>query len=785
MLKNPRSTQLDVSTLALSANALVVLEDRYLARDEDGNVDETPADLFHRVAHAVARVRTKWGASREEVRQVEDDYYAMMTAGRFLPNSPTLRSAGRKSGMLSACFVLPLEDSIEDIMKTATDTAMVHKAGGGTGVDLSRLRPRGSKVSASGGTTEGPISFLRMLSGITSAIQQGGFRRGANMAVMRIDHPDILAFVDLKSDLTQFTNYNLSVAVTDDFVNTLLDTPDAPHIVVDPHLRRNGVLRKDIGQAVYTQCAHIGSYTVAELWERIATRAWETGEPGLVFIDEVNRHNATAHVGLMRATNPCGEQPLLDNEACNLGSINLATFYSPETGEIDMQALGQTVHLAVGFLDDVIDANNYPTEDIRSVCEANRRIGLGVMGFADLLFQCGIPYDSQEALEITEKLASFIRKTAWDASTTLAQVRGTFPNWGGSAWDTKYNRQMRNAAVTTIAPTGTISIIAGCSGGIEPAFSLAFIRRVLEGRTLRELNPVFLAVLSKHINTQAVIDRVWNHAFNHGTVQDCEDVPEELKKVFRTAKDVSPEWHVRMQAAWQKHTDSAVSKTINLPSEAAVQDVKRAYLLAYKFACKGITVYRDGSRRNQPMALTHVSEDVPRDGVRVDHPMSIPVSVKERALFSNIRGEVTVAPQFHIERQVFTQLVSAGDLASADSEAVSRLISMLLGLGVELRLIAEELQGIRSSLLTSPVEKAAIGFSDALARAVGKYLRTNDSHDIRGLLLSESKLDEIRGTGQRNDHVKGGLQLICPDCEGELILEAACVKCCTCGFSHC
>lgn len=568
-------------------NAMSVLESRYLRRDDSGRIVESPEELFARVARTIAQARRAWGASSGAVLRAAENYEEVMVSGRFLPNSPTLMNAGRRSGMLSACVVLPLEDSLDGIMATARDIALVQRAGAGTGLDVSRLRPRGSRIST-GGVTGGPVSFLRMLSAITTAIQPGAYGRGANMAVMRIDHPDVLEFIDLKSDAREVTNYNLSVAVTDEFVERLDADPGAAHTVVDPH----------------TGVPGLATCSVGELWQRIASRAWQHGDPGLVFIDEVNRHNTTPAGGAIRATNPCGEQPLPDNEACNLGSLNLASFCLPGQAHVDFDALARTVRVAVAFLDDVIDVNHYPTEAIRATCLRNRRIGLGVMGFADLLFRLRIPYDSPAALGLAGRLASFVRREAWDASAELARERGPFPGWRDSTWCYRDGRPMRNAAVTTVAPTGTLSILAGCTGGIEPAFSLAFERRVLGSQRLEELNPVFFAALGERGLDAARIERVRVHAHAHGSVQGCNDVPSDLRAVFRTAMDMRVESHVRMQAAWQAHTDAGVSKTVNLPSAATVDEVAGAFRLAHGLRCKGITVYRDGSRMNQPMSLT-------------------------------------------------------------------------------------------------------------------------------------------------------------------------------------
>ena len=586
----------------LSSNALTILQERYLMRDDDGRVVETPAELFRRVASAIAAAERTWGASVDEYSQIEKEFYRLMASGAFLPNSPTLMNAGRHLGMLSACFVLPLEDSIEDIMLTARQIALVQRAGGGTGIDLSRLRPAGSIVRSSGGTTDGPLSFLKMLSGVTAAIQQGAFRRGANMGVMRVDHPDILAFIDAKSKSTldRLSNYNLSVAITDAFLDSLKRRPDEAHLVVNPHTGQSGVLSKQIDVA---ECAHATAnnsdgchYTVREVWTRIVRQAWESGDPGLIFIDEVNRHNQTPEVGPVRATNPCGEQPLLPYEACTLGSVNLAAFCGSSPAEsaverIDWAGIRQAVKLAARFLDNVVEVNRYPTPEINEATRATRKIGLGVMGFADLLFRLEIAYDSNEALSLAERLGAFIRQTGWDASERLAAVRGTFPAWKDSVWDTQHEgRPMRNAHVVTIAPTGTISIIAGCSSGIEPLFSLAFTRQVLGNKRLVEVNPVFSATLREQITDESEIQQIIEYAAAHGSVQALASLSDRLKTVFRTARDVSPEWHVRMQAAWQRHTDAAVSKTINLPPDASVSDVHAAFLLAHELKCKGITV---------------------------------------------------------------------------------------------------------------------------------------------------------------------------------------------------
>ena len=785
---------------------MTVLEHRYLMRDDDGQVAETPAELLRRVAKAVAAAEAAWGANAAQCQRLEHEFYRLMATRRFLPNSPTLMNAGRRLGMLSACFVLPLEDSIQDIMHTATQIALVQRAGGGTGIDLSALRPKGSIVRSSGGTTDGPLSFLKMLAGVTDAIQQGAFRRGANMGIMRVDHPDIVAFIDLKSNLGQVTNFNLSVAMTDGFMETLKVAPHTIHALVNPHTGNSGVLTKATGLADYTgqppthaECY----YTVGELWERIVQRAWQSGDPGLIFIDEVNRHNPTPHLGPIRATNPCGEQPLLPYEACNLGSINLAALAKPPSSvgfddRVDWPALRETTELAVRFLDNVVEVNKYPTPEIQEATHATRKIGLGVMGFADLLFELGIPYDSEEALAIAERIGGFIRDTAWAACNRLAEERGAFPTWKGSVWDTQHEgRLMRNAQVTTIAPTGTISIIAGCSSGIEPVFSLAFIRQVLDGKTLLEVNPIFQAALREQLGDEERIRAIVQHAATHGSIQDLDEVPAPLKTVFRTSRDISPVWHVRMQAAWQEHTDAAVSKTVNLPAEASAEDVENAYLLAYELKCKGITVYRDGARPHQPMTL---SGGAPGNGhlwaaATPARPMKLPevipsIRLRQATPFGNMHLHISVDPEAGIEREVFAQLGKGGDLANSDLEAICRLISLLLRLNGDIRTVVDQLEGIGSSLSVPSKDGRIKSLGDGLAQALRKYVAAKDREGLEALLAGRVKtLDPperamVRPAGSHQETL---FKIKCPDCDsaGTLAFEEGCLKCHACGYSMC
>ena len=787
----------------LTKNALTVLEDRYLMRDETGQTDETPAELFRRVAKTIAAVEEKWGAPGAEITQLEQAFYGLMANRRFLPNSPTLMNAGRRLGMLSACFVLPLEDSIPDIMETARQIALVQRAGGGTGIDLSALRPKGSIVQSSGGTTDGPLSFLKMLSGVTEAIQQGAFRRGANMGIMRIDHPDIRAFIDLKSDLAQVTNYNLSVAVTDDFMTAVQSSPNSAHVVMNPHTDEKGWLDRATGFADYRAVPDGPSdryLTVGELWNLIVGRAWQSGDPGLVFIDEVNRHNPTPHLGEIRATNPCGEQPLLPYEACNLGSINLAAFFKHDADNaagdpIDWNDLRETVELAVRFLDNVVEANKYPTQEIHDATHLTRKIGLGVMGFADLLFLLGIPYDSEDALELAGRIGQFIRDTSWTASQQLAEIRGAFPMWEGSLWDSQHDGMaIRNAQVTTIAPTGTISIIAGCASGIEPVFSLAFQRQVLGGRSLLEVNPVFAEALREKFHDDEQVSEILDYAAADGSIQGHRDIPEPLKTVFRTARDVTPEWHVRMQAAWQQHTDAAVSKTVNLPATASTDDVERAFVLAHELKCKGITVYRDGARPLQPMALAATSP-APTPGASPVVPMKLPeiipsVRLRQPTPFGNMHLHISVEPQTGQEREVFAQLGKGGDLANSDLEAICRLVSLLLRSGGDLRMVIDQLEDIGSSLSVPAQGGRVRSLGDGLARALQKYLEAKDRHGLDSLLSGQ--VTSLESTNETDKRAASGAQeslfkIKCPDCDaaGTLAFQEGCLKCHACGYSVC
>ncbi len=555
--------------LKLSVNAVRVLERRYLLKDEHGSVIETPAQLFRRVAKAIALDP-----------ESEEEFLNILINLEFLPNTPTLMNAGTDLGQLSACFVIPVGDSLVSIFDAVKSMAIIQQSGGGTGFSFSRLRPRGDIVRSTKGVASGPVTFMRVFDTTTDVIKQGGKRRGANMGILRADHPDIIEFITSKTKEGFLTNFNISVAVDDKFMKAV--KKDEEYELINP--RNKEVVKK---------------VRARDMWNLIITMAWRTGDPGVVFIDEINRHNPTPQAGEMESTNPCGEQPLLAYESCNLGSINLAKMV--KDSEIDWEKLERTINVAVKFLDNVIDVNKYPLREIEEITNANRKIGLGVMGFADMLVQLGIPYDSEEALKKGGEIMSFIQKKSHAASERLAIERGAFPNFRGSI----YKTPIRNSTVTTVAPTGTISIIAGCSSGIEPLFAVSFVRNVMEGTKLLEVNPYFEAVAKERgFYSEELMMRI----AKQGTLAGIEEVPEDVKRVFVTAFDIAPEWHVRMQAAFQKYTDNAVSKTINFPHDVDIKEVEKAYMLAYELKCKGITVYRYGSKVEQVLYLGDITD---------------------------------------------------------------------------------------------------------------------------------------------------------------------------------
>jgi len=801
------------NNLGFSENAQTVLKARYLKKNESGNVTETPMDLFKRVSGMVADVELQYGATQEQRDSWESRYFDLTVSGRFMPNSPTLMNAGREMGMLSACFVLPVHDSVSDIFDAIKNTALIQKAGGGTGFAFDELRPTGDYIKSSGGTTSGPISFWRAFSEATNAIQQGAFRRGANMGMMYIHHPDILKFLNAKQDLSQFTNYNISVKITDEWIKEFLEDPQSPHIVHNPRTGQDYILARDLkiweydlrslipvrrgqdgelrvmnsdGKDDADEIVTRGSstkvpvYSKKDIWELIVNNAHRTGEPGVVFIDEINRHNPTPHIGRIEATNPCGEQPLLPYEACNLGSINLGAFITnPCTpqADVDWDALRETVCESVRFLDNIIDANRYPLEEIDRMCKANRKIGLGIMGFADALFKLGIRYSSEAGLEWGECFMKFINDESHNYSEKLASERGCFPNWAGSIWDTQHHRPMRNSACTTVAPTGTISIIAGCSGGVEPMFSLVFYRNVLKGQTNKqdpmiEINPIFEQVArEREFFSEGMMERI----AKDGTLADLDGIPDDVKEVFVCAHDVDPDWHVRMQAAFQQHCDSSVSKTINFPHDATVEDVDKIYRTAYKLHCKGITVYRDGCREEQPMALQNSDKNDSSQKAKknslfdgsddIIEPQDIPeivsgLRIRQLTPFGNMHVKITVDPKTGRELEVFAQLGKGGDLANSDLEAICRLTSLWLRAGGSFQHVIRQLKDIGSSLQVPTKDGKIMSLGDGLARALLKYSRAKQRFGLRDLLLGDYNLSDLdqsvtTGPGKRDGNGNG------------------------------
>ncbi|MBN1489701.1 MAG: vitamin B12-dependent ribonucleotide reductase [Phycisphaerae bacterium] len=768
-------------------NALRVLRARYLRKDETGRPTEAAVDLFRRVARTVAAAEKDYGISDEQCREIEERFYHLMVSGDFLPNSPTLMNAGREMGMLSACFVLPVGDSIDEIFDSVKHTALIQKAGGGTGFAFDGLRPTGDYIRSSGGTTSGPISFWRVFSEATNAIQQGAFRRGANMGMMYIHHPDILKFLYAKQDLTQFTNYNISVKVTDEWMDAFLADPDSPHVLRNP---RNGAefyapkaldierydihslipVTGDLGPLTCTDGAvevevdgsPVAVYSRADVWKIIVEHAWQTGEPGVVFIDRLNEFNPTPHVGRIEATNPCGEQPLLPYEACNLGSINLGRFVTnpcTDEADVDWDRLRETIDTSVRFLDDIIDVNEYPLPEIEQMCRANRKIGLGIMGFADALFKLGVRYSSDEGVACGERLMQFVNDTAHDCSECLAVERGCFPNWKGSIWDTEFHRPMRNAATTTVAPTGTISIIADCSAGIEPLFSLAFYRNVLKGQDggngpMIQTNAIFEQVAkAKGFYSEGLMEKI----ATEGTLAVIDDVPDDVKHVFVCAHDVTPEWHMRMQAGYQKHCDASISKTINFSHDAEKGDVDHIYRMAYDLRCKGVTVYRDGCRSEQPMALSsseskHQAQWAGQSAADAEpvmlEPRDLPeivsgLRIRQMTPFGNMHVKITVDPVSERELEVFAQLGKGGDVATSDLEAICRMISLWLRSGGGLNHVIQQLKDIGSSLQVATKDGRIMSLGDGLARALMRYQRAKEMFGLHDLLLGQADLSQM------------------------------------------
>ncbi len=755
----------------LSENALKVLEKRYLTKDPEGRVIETVDGLFRRVARAIAAPEPGFPTSTWQAEDLEEAFYRIMTDLDFLPNSPTLMNAGKPLGQLAACFVLPVPDSLDGIFEAIKQAALIHKSGGGTGFSFSRLRPANDLVASTSGVSSGPVSFMKVFNTATETIKQGGTRRGANMGMLRIDHPDILEFITAKEDDQSLTNFNLSVAITDEFMETL--ERDGEYDLVNP---RSGKVVKTL--------------KASKVFNMIVERAWRNGEPGVVFIDRLNRDQPTPHVGAIESTNPCGEQPLLPFESCNLGSLNLARFVTTAPGEapkVDYDRLKQVVHLAVRFLDNVIEVNRYPIPEIEQMTKANRKIGLGVMGWADLLIALRLPYNSEAALTLAEDLMRFIRREAWEASGQLARERGQFPNFPGSTLQKRGMAPLRNATVTTIAPTGTISLIAGCSSGIEPLFAVAFAKNVLEKERLFEVNPQFVAIAQeKGFYSKELLGKV----ADQGHLKGIPEIPDWVRKVFVTSHEISPEWHVRMQAAFQKNTDNAVSKTVNFPHEATIKDVEVVFRLAHTLGCKGITVYRDGSRQAQ--VLTTGSAKGPQG---TTPPRIVPRPRPNRTTGATERTPigcgnlyVTVNSDDQGICEVFTSLGRAGGCPS-QSEATARLASMALRAGIDVQEIIDQLKGIRclSTLKKSgPNGRKVLSCPDAIGRAIEQFYQQQVTvPNVVNKPQAAAPAATDPGAAGEASPAPDAPGIPCPECGGRLNHDGGCVMCPNCGFSRC
>ncbi|MBM3898655.1 MAG: vitamin B12-dependent ribonucleotide reductase [Gemmatimonadetes bacterium] len=813
----------------LSQNARTVLDKRYLVKDKSGKSVETPEDMFWRVATTVAEPERRYGATEKQVEKVARHFYELMTQRRFEPNSPTLMNAGRPLGQLSACFVLPVDDALSNghsgIYDTLRSMALIHQSGGGTGFSFSRIRAKGSMVRSTTGVASGPVSFMQLYDASTDAVKQGGTRRGANMGILRIDHPDVMEFITCKEDLTKITNFNISVAITSKFMEAL--KAGASYDIIDP-----------ISKAV------VGQLDARQVWDKMIEGAWRTGEPGVFFIDEANRYNPVPHLGAYEATNPCGEQPLLAYDVCNLGSINVG--YYVVDGEMDWKSFAKDIHLSTRMLDNIIDANKYPLPEIDALAKRIRRIGLGVMGFADALIRLGIQYDSPEGVEFGRKVMEFVDVEGKKESARLAEERGAFPEWERSIWGPdatcardeagqriRPEMKLRNCNVTTVAPTGTISIIAGCSSGLEPLFAVAFMRNQA-GVMMPDVNEDFVAIAKQEgWYSDALMERI----AKTGSVQQSE-VPAKWQRVFATANNITPEWHIRMQAAFQDHCDSAISKTTNFAHTATREDVRAIYELAYEMKCKGVTVYRDGSRDGQVLSTGATADAAAkRDGAKEDAAAKRELAELKgqlaevtsdndrlkKLLFdaeaenlqrrqkrsrpdilrsTAIRKETPLGMMFvHITEddkgqpfEVFINLGKAGGSAMADAEAVGRLISLALRSGISIQQVHRQLRGISSDRAVGLGPSKVLSMPDAIGLALEDWMRSKQGVQQELLAGAAPQVTSapapvvtVGGAQMQFDAVNGGDAFIgtCPDCGSQLEFAEGCVKCHVCGFSEC
>ncbi len=757
----------------LSVNSKIVLEKRYLAKDDRGKITETPADLFKRVAKFIASADLKYGKSNQEANNTANEFYEMMAGFRFLPNSPTLMNAGRELGQLSACFVLPVEDSMSEIFDSLKQMALIHKSGGGTGFSFSKLRPKNDFVSSTAGISSGPISFMNIFNAATETVKQGGTRRGANMAILNIDHPDIIDFITAKNNDSTLTNFNISVALTDEFMKAVED--DGYYSLRNPRTKES-----------------VKEVRAKEVFDLIVRKAWSNGEPGIIFIDKINDSNPLKKIGRIESTNPCGEQPLLPYESCNLGSINLNKILTKKNGGflIDFDLLKKITMQSVHFLDNVIDLNNYPLEKIKEITIANRKIGLGVMGFADLLIKLGIPYDSGEAVETAEKIMSAIQDESKRASAELAKQRGAFPNFKHSTYFEQGSESLRNATTTTIAPTGTLSIIANSSGGIEPLFALAYVRNVMDNNVLVETNPLFEQTAR---DNGFYTDDIMQSIAEKGSALNINGIPDEFKRIFVTAHDISPESHIAIQAAFQKYVDNAVSKTVNFPHSATEQDIREVYTLAYKSGCKGVTVYRDGSRQTQVLQKKpeHNKTDMEQalnentDGSCSElspRPRNEVILGATRKMTTGCGSlYVTINEDSNGLFEVFAAMGKSGGCAASQTEAVSRLISLALRSGIDKAQIIKQLKGVRCPNQAWEKGGRIYSCADAIAKAIERHSGI-DPDSIR----NGEETDSAKSSAETNGKGSGAVMVgVCPDCYGPLEFESGCSVCRSCGFSRC
>lgn len=747
----------------LTENSIKVLEKRYLKRDSQGNVVETCDDMFKRVAKTIASADSEF-LGKEDIEKTEKDFYDMMVNLEFLPNSPTLMNAGRPLGQLAACFVLPIEDSMEAIFETVKNAALIHKSGGGTGFSFSRIRQAGAAVSSTGGVASGPISFMKVFNTATEAVKQGGTRRGANMGILRVDHPDIRAFITCKEDGKELNNFNISVALTEQFMDAV--EHDSTYDLIDPSTKQT-----------------VGLERAKDIFEMIVQHAWLNGEPGIVFLDRINKENTVPGLGEIESTNPCGEQPLLPYESCNLGSINLYKMLNEDNSGFDYEKLSRCVVKAVHFLDNVIDVNTYPNEKIAKNSKATRKIGLGIMGWADSLYAMNIPYNSEQALDLGYEVMRFINDESKKASMSLAEIKGVFPAYEKSIYPAK-DIKLRNATTTTIAPTGTLSIIAGVSSGIEPVFAISYIRNVMDNTEMTEVNPIFEQVAKER---GFYSEELMKEIAQKGSLKNIPQIPEDVVKVFVTSHDIDPIWHVKMQAVFQDHVDNAVSKTVNLRNEATLDDVREVFMQAYAMGCKGVTLYRDGSRDLQVLSLakaepaqTHSAGLQPKPRPRITTGLTEKFKTGCGNLYITVNydenGEIC---------EVFTNTGRAGGCPS-QSEATSRLVSIALRSGIDTKEIIDQLKGIRCVSTIRHKDLGILSCPDAIGRMIEKVAKMN------GDLKDEVKrtIPYINYGAQQDKKVvpkepKNTEGRPCPECGNALESDGGCVICRACGYSKC